>query len=99
MTTVRPDGSKDVSVFGTDALANETQLLSNEVRAADGTVLTHVDNTYVQTSEIASVQFPDWMGQPFEYSYIRGRQDYNRPLKQTVRLQQGKSFTWQVPAT
>ena len=99
MTTVRPDGSKQVSVFGTDALVNEGQLLSQETRAADGTVLTHQDNTYVQEAEMASVQFPDWMGQPTEYTYIRGREDYNRPLKQTVRQQQGVSFTWQVPAS
>ena len=99
MTMVRPDGSKEVSVFGTDALVNEGQLLSREVRAADGTVLTHQDNTYVQEAEMASVQFPDWMGQPTEYTYIRGREDYNRPLKQSVLQQQGVSFTTQIPST
>ena len=99
MTTVRPDGSQEVSVFGTDALINEGQLLSQEVRAADGTVMSHRDNTYVQEAEMASVQFPDWMGQPTEYTYIRGREDYNRPLKQSVLQQQGVSFTTQIPAT
>lgn len=99
MTTVRPDGSKEVSVFGTDALINEGQLLSQEVREADGTVLSHRDNTYVQTAEMASVQFPDWMGEPLEYTYIRGRLDYNRPLKQSVLQQQGVTFSTQIPAS
>ncbi|MGN6513713.1 MAG: RHS repeat domain-containing protein, partial [Lysobacteraceae bacterium] len=99
MTTVRPDGSTEVSVFGTDALVNEGQLLSQEVRHAAGAVLSRRDNTYVQASEMGSVAFPDWMGEPLAYSYIRGPEYYNRPLKQSVLQQQGVSFSWQVPAT
>lgn len=92
VTTTRPDGSVVVETYGTDALANESQLLSQEVRSGT-TVLSRRDNTYVQTSEMASMPFPDWMGEPLAYEYIRGRSDYNRPLKQSVLKQQGRLFT------
>lgn len=98
MTTMRPDGSREVSVFGTDALANEGQLLSREVRASNDEVLSRRTNTYVQTSEVASQPFPNWMGQPLQYGSIRGREDYNRPLKQSMLQQQGVSFTFAVNA-
>lgn len=92
VTTTRPDGSMSVETYGTDALVNEGQLLSKEIR--EGTVvLSREDNTYVQTSEIASMPFPDWMGEPLAYEYVRGRSDYNRPLKQSMLTQQGRRFT------
>jgi hypothetical protein len=92
VTTTAPDGNTVVDVFGTDALVNEGQLLSNEVRQG-ATVLSRQENTYVQTSQMASMPFPDWMGQPLAYDFIRGRGDYNRPLKTSVIKQQGVSFT------
>lgn len=92
VTTIEPDGSSVVEVFGTDALANEGQLLNREVREG-GAMLSRLENAYVQTSEMASMPFPDWMGQPLAYEFIRGRGDYNRPLKSSVLKQQGVSFT------
>ena len=91
VTTSQPDGSSIVEVYGTDALENETQLLSREVRKAS-LVLSRQENTYVQTSEMGSMPFPDWMGQPLAYEFIRGRGDYNRPLKSSKTQQQGASF-------
>lgn len=91
-TTTKPDGNTVVEVFGTDALVNEAQLLSNEVREG-AALLSRRDNSYVQTSEMASMPFPDWMGEPLAYEFTRGRSDYNRPLKQSVLQQQGVSFS------
>ncbi|WP_165967334.1 RHS repeat protein [Luteimonas aestuarii] len=91
VTTTRPDGSTVVEVFGTDALANEGQLLSREVREGSS-VLTRQENTYVQTSQMGTMPFPDWMGEPLAYEYIRGRGDYNRPLISSQVQQQGASF-------
>lgn len=91
VTTTKPDSSVTLEVFGTDALANEGHLLSQEIREGS-TVLSRRENTYVQTSEMGSMPFPDWMGQPLAYEYIRGRGDYNRPLKSSKTLQQGASF-------
>jgi hypothetical protein len=90
-TVTRPDGSSIVEVFGTDALANEGHLLSREIREGS-MALTREENTYVQTSQVASMPFPDWMGEPLSYEYIRGRSDYNRPLLSTKVQQQGASF-------
>ncbi|HEY5972844.1 MAG TPA: hypothetical protein VIT22_12950 [Pseudoxanthomonas sp.] len=92
VTTTQPDSSTSVSLFGTDALANEAQLLNNEVREG-ATVLSRTENGYVQTSEMSGMPFPDWMGQPLEYEFIRGRSDYNRPLRISVTKQQGVAFT------
>lgn len=96
VTTTDPDGTSTVEVYGTDALANEAQLLSQEVRDTSNAVLRRVDNTYVQTSEMASMPFPDWMGQPLAYEFIRGRSDYNRPMKRSVIRQQARDFIYQV---
>ncbi|TXH12199.1 MAG: RHS repeat protein [Gammaproteobacteria bacterium] len=91
VTTTKPDGSVAQEVYGTDALANEGQMLSQEVREGSN-VLLRRENTYVQTSEMGSMPFPDWMGQPLAYEFIRGRGDYNRPLKSSKTQQQGASF-------
>lgn len=96
VTTTNPDGTSTVEVYGTDALANEAQLLSQEVRDTSNAVLRRVDHTYVQTSEMATVPFPDWMGQPLAYEFIRGRSDYNRPMKRSVSRQQAREFIYQV---
>lgn len=91
VTSTRPDGSTVVEVFGTDALVNEAQLLSREVREGL-TVLTRQENTYLQTSQIGTMPFPDWMGESLAYEYIRGRSEYNRPLLSSKITQQGASF-------
>ncbi|KRA51834.1 hypothetical protein ASD72_01740 [Pseudoxanthomonas sp. Root630] len=96
VTTTDPDGSSTIEVYGTDALANEAQLLSQEARDGQNVLLRRVDNTYVQTSEMASMPFPDWMGQPLAYEFIRGRSDYNRPMKRSVTRQQARDFIYQV---
>lgn len=98
VTATQPEGGQIVSVFGTDALTNEGHLLNEEIREG-GAILSRTDNVYVQSSEVANVPFPDWMGQPLEYEYIRGRSDYNRPLKLRATSRQGRSFKWQVAAT
>lgn len=90
-TATQPDGSTVVEVFGTDALVNEGQLLSREVREGS-TVLVRQENTYLQTAQIGTMPFPDWMGEPLSYEYIRGRSDYNRPMTSSKVVQQGASF-------
>lgn len=92
VTTTEPDNSTVVEVFGTEARTNEGQLLSREVREG-GNALSRLDNIYVQSSEMTSMPFPDWMGEPLAYEFIRGRGDYNRPLKSSVLKQQGVSFS------
>ncbi|HEY5970805.1 MAG TPA: hypothetical protein VIT22_02340, partial [Pseudoxanthomonas sp.] len=95
VTATQPDGSMVIDTYGTDALANESQLLSSEVRESS-TVLSRTENAYVQTPEMSGVPFPDWMGEPLLYETDRGRGDYNRPLRTSLIKQQGASFKTQV---
>lgn len=92
VTETRPDGSSQVSVFGTDARTNEGQLLSTEIRE-NGVVLRRTENVYVQNGDIAALPFPTWVGEPLFYEFHRGRGDYTRPLRATTIYQQGESFS------
>lgn len=92
VTETRPDGSSQISVFGTDARTNEGQLLSTEIRETS-VVLRRTENAYVQNGDIATLPFPTWVGEPLFYEFHRGRGDYTRPLRATTIYQQGESFS------
>lgn len=97
VTSVRPDGSVSVDVFGTDATVNEGQLISSEIK--DGaTTVSRTDAVYVSAAEVSAMPFPDWAGEPLEYQFIRGPGDFNRPRKTTTETRGGVQFKSEVQA-
>ncbi|KAF1706321.1 RHS repeat protein, partial [Pseudoxanthomonas sacheonensis] len=97
-TVTNPDNTIEVSVYGTDATANEDQLLSLEVRSGQ-TVASHTDLTYVQTAELPSMGFPDRVGTPLVADWTGTSpsiKDANRPLKLKTVIQDGANFNYRA---
>lgn len=99
----RPDGSRQRSIFSNKFDATENKLLREEEYAAGGALLRATDHLY------ATVVQADWSSNPYPWPVSVGNDQQTRqnpetsgqwaPVRKTAITQQGKTFTWEVPAT
>ncbi|MDO5506129.1 MAG: RHS repeat-associated core domain-containing protein [Pseudoxanthomonas suwonensis] len=95
IAVTREDGSRELSVFGRDWSANDGKILRQEIRAPNSSVLRSTDYTYMTPAEVATQPFPPRYGQSL-VPRSDPLSDLNLPLRRTVVVENGVSFTRSV---